>query len=148
LPVPDLIVVDGGKGQLSSAVIVLNELGIKNQNIIGLAKKLEEVYLPGDSMPQSIPKTSSGLKLLQRVRDEAHRFAITYHRKLREKRTIQSELEEIEGVGKKTANKLLIKFGSVEGLKKKLKENYEEVEKVAGKKTAVKLKESFAEWIG
>jgi excinuclease ABC subunit C len=147
LPVPDLIVVDGGKGQLSSAVTVLNELEMKNQNIIGLAKKLEEVYLPGDSLPQSIPKTSSGLKLLQRVRDEAHRFAITYHRKLREKRTIQSELEEIEGIGKKTASKLLKEFGSVEKIKERLKENYEEVESIAGKKIAERLKKNFADWL-
>ncbi|MGH2574192.1 MAG: excinuclease ABC subunit UvrC, partial [Ignavibacteria bacterium] len=109
---PDLIVIDGGKGQLSSAIKVLNNLGVTNQNIIGLAKKLEEVYMPGDSLPQPIPKTSSGLKLLQRVRNEAHRFAITYHRKLRDKRTLTTELEEIEGIGKKTAEKLLKEFGS------------------------------------
>jgi excinuclease ABC subunit C len=114
---PDLIVIDGGKGQLSSAVKVLSDLGIENQNIIGLAKKLEEVYVPGASDAQSIPKTSSGLKLLQRVRDEAHRFAITFHRSLRDKRTLKSELEEIKGIGKLTAQKLLKEFGSVEKIK-------------------------------
>jgi len=128
-------------------VRVLNGLAIKNQNIIGLAKKLEEVYLPGDSIPQSIPKTSSGLRLLQRVRDEAHRFAITYHRKLRDKRTIISELEEIKGIGKITAKKLMKEFGSVEKIIRKLEQNYEEVEKVSGKKSAGTLKEFFIDYI-
>jgi excinuclease ABC subunit C len=108
---PDLIMIDGGKGQLSSAVMVLESLGLKNYNIIGLAKRLEEVFLPGHSEAQSIPKTSAGLRLLQRVRDEAHRFAVTYHRKLREKRTLTSELNEIKGIGEKTRNKLLKDFG-------------------------------------
>jgi excinuclease ABC subunit C len=140
---PDLIVIDGGKGQLSSAVKVLNDFGITNQNIIGLAKRLEEVYVPGAAEAQSIPKTSSGLKLLQRVRDEAHRFAITFHRSLRDKRTLKSELEEIKGIGKLTAQKLLKEFGSVEKIKEIIKDNYEEFEKRAGKKAAERLKEHF-----
>jgi excinuclease ABC subunit C len=143
LPMPDLIVIDGGKGQLSSAVKVLTDLGIKHQNIIGLAKRLEEVFLPGFSDAQSIPKTSSGLKLLQRVRDEAHRFAITYHRKLRSKRTIHSELDEIKGIGEKTRQKLLTEFGSVDNIKQMLNDNYGEFEKRAGKKVAERLKEAF-----
>jgi excinuclease ABC subunit C len=89
---PDLIMVDGGKGQLSSAVEILNELGFSNYNIIGLAKRLEEVFLPGMPEPASIPKTSSGLKLLQQIRDEAHRFAIIFHRLRRSKRTIRTGL--------------------------------------------------------
>jgi len=116
LPVPDLIMVDGGKGQLSSAVESLDNLGIKNFEIIGLAKRLEEVFLPGESEAQSIPKTSSSLKLLQHVRDEAHRFAITFHRERRSKRTITSELLEIKGIGEKVAQKLLTKF-SLEEIK-------------------------------
>ena len=121
---PDLIVIDGGKGQLSSALSVLNELRIKDQSIIGLAKRLEEVFLPGLSDPQMLPKTSSSLKLLQHVRDEAHRFAITYHRQKRKKRTLHSELDNIQGVGPKRRNDLLKKFGSI----KKLKElNLEEL---------------------
>jgi excinuclease ABC subunit C len=137
---PDLIVIDGGKGQLSSAVKVLSDLGIENQNIIGLAKKLEEVYVPGASDAQSIPKTSSGLKLLQRVRDEAHRFAITFHRSLRDKRTLKSELEDIKGIGKVTSQKLLKEFGSVEKIKESIKNDFEDFEKRAGKKAAGRLK--------
>ena len=117
-PFPDLIMVDGGKGQLSSAVKILKNLGVKNQEIIGLAKRLEEVYLPGISDPQSIPKTSSSLKLLQHVRDEAHRFAITFHRQRRSKRTLTSELLEIKGVGKKIAEKLLTHFNSIDEIRK------------------------------
>jgi excinuclease ABC subunit C len=144
LQMPDLIIIDGGKGQLSSAVKVLDDLGIKDQNIIGLAKRLEEVYLPGDSEPQSIPHTSSGLRLLQRIRDEAHRFAITYHRTLRDKRTFATELTEIEGIGAKTAKKLLTEFGSVEKVKEMLKSDYSLLEKTAGKKVAARLKEYYS----
>lgn len=138
---PDLIVIDGGKGQLSSAVKVLGDIGLENLNIIGLAKRLEEVFLPGANEAQSIPKTSSGLKLLQRVRDEAHRFAITFHRSLRDKRTLKSELEEIKGIGKATAQKLLKEFGSVESIKEMIRNDFEEFEKRAGKKAAERLKE-------
>lgn len=106
-PLPDLIMVDGGKGQLSSAITSLDELGMKGYEIIGLAKRLEEVFLPGESEAQSIPKTSSSLKLLQHLRDEAHRFAITFHRERRSKRTFTSELLEIKGIGEKVAQKLL-----------------------------------------
>ncbi len=116
-PMPDLIMVDGGKGQLSSAKESLDKLGIKNYQIVGLAKRLEEVFLPGEPEAQSIPKTSSGLKLIQHVRDEAHRFAITFHRERRSKRIFTSELLEIKGIGKKVAHKLLSKF-SLEEIKK------------------------------
>ncbi|MFZ1729872.1 MAG: excinuclease ABC subunit UvrC [Bacteroidota bacterium] len=113
---PDLIVIDGGKGQLSSAVAVLRELGLDTQAVIGLAKRLEEVFVPGESLPMNIAKTSAGLKLLQRIRDEAHRFAVTYHREKRSKSTLQTELEEIDGVGPKRAQALLTAFGSVRGV--------------------------------
>lgn len=129
LSFPDLIMVDGGKGQLSSAVEKLNELGIKNYEIIGLAKRLEEVFLPGESEAQSIPKTSSSLKLLQHLRDEAHRFAITFHRERRSKRTLTTELTEIKGIGEKVAQKLLTEFESLEKIKNASKE---ELEKVIG----------------
>ena len=128
---PDLIMVDGGKGQLSSAVEILNKLGFKDYNIIGLAKRLEEVFIPGKSEPELIPKTSSGLKLLQQVRDEAHRFAITFHRQRRSKRIINTKLTNIHGIGKETAKKLLKKFGSIEGIKRA---PLAEVEEIIGKK--------------
>ncbi len=132
-PFPDLIMVDGGKGQLSSAVKILKNLGVNNQEIIGLAKRLEEVYLPGIADPQSIPKTSSGLKLLQHVRDEAHRFAITFHRQRRSKRTLTSELLEIKGVGKKIAEKLLTHFNSIDEIRKA---EVDELAEVIGKAKA------------
>ncbi len=137
---PDLIMVDGGKGQLSSAISSLKELGLKNFNIIGLAKRLEEVFLPGQSEPASIPKTSSGLKLLQKIRDEAHRFAITFHRKRRDKRTLTTELTEIKGIGKSTAQKLLKEFGSVEQIKNA---EYNKLVSSIGEKKAVLIKNYF-----
>lgn len=116
---PDLIVIDGGKGQLSSAVSVLKELGILGKvAIVGLAKRLEEVFFPGNSEAVLLPRTSSSLRLIQQLRDEAHRFAITYHRQLRSKRTFKTELTEIPGIGAKTAQKLLIDMGSVEAISK------------------------------
>jgi len=118
-PLPELIMVDGGKGQLSSAVSILEDLGYSNYNIIGLAKRLEEIFFPGDSDAQTIPKTSSSLKLLQHLRDEAHRFAITFHRERRSKRTFQTELTEIEGIGETIASKLLIEFKSVSEIRNK-----------------------------
>jgi excinuclease ABC subunit C len=137
---PNLIMVDGGKGQLSSAIEVLNDLKLKNYNIIGLAKRLEEVFLPGQSEAASIPKTSSGLKLLQRIRDEAHRFAITFHRSRRSKRTIKTELSDIKGIGPSTSQKLLKELGSFVGIKnaddKKLIE-------LVGEKKAMLIREHF-----
>jgi excinuclease ABC subunit C len=138
---PDLIVVDGGKGQLSSAGEVLEELGISDQPIIGLAKRLEEVFLPGKSEPEMIPKTSPGLRLLQQVRDEAHRFAVTFHRTIRSQRTLQTELDLIGGVGKKRAKELLEAFGSVQGVKFATSEQLREV---VGEKTAEKIRAYFA----
>lgn len=115
---PDLVVVDGGKGQLSSAVAELKSLGFESQPVIGLAKKLEEVFLPGLSEPISIARSSPGLMLLKRVRDEAHRFAIEYNRKVRSKRTIRSSLDDVKGVGSARRKALLKKFGSVAKIKK------------------------------
>jgi excinuclease ABC subunit C len=110
-PLPQLIVVDGGKGQLSSAVKSLKKLGLFGKvTIIGIAKKLEELYFPGDPVPLYLDKTSETLKVIQQLRDEAHRFGITHHRKRRDKKTVKSELTEIEGVGFATAQKLLRKF--------------------------------------
>jgi len=116
-PLPDLILVDGGKGQLSAALQVLRKLSLPNQPVIGLAKRLEDVFVPGISAPQNIPKSSAGLRLLQRVRDEAHRFAVTYHRQRRKKRVIHSELDDIPGIGEKRRNALLKAFGSVHAIR-------------------------------
>lgn len=114
---PDLIMVDGGKGQLSTVVEELAAIGLQHIPVIGLAKKLEEVFLPGIQDPQNIPKHSSGLKMLQALRDEAHRFAITYHKKLRSKRTFRSVLDDIPGIGVKTRTLLLKTLGSVDTIK-------------------------------
>lgn len=135
---PDLIVIDGGKGQLSSALKSLEKLGIKNQPIIALAKKFEEIYFPNLESPRSLPKSSPALYLLQRIRNEAHRFAITFHRDVREKRIISTRLLEVEGIGEKRAQILLSKFGSIEGIKQA---PIEELEKIVGKKVARNLKE-------
>ncbi len=152
---PDLIVVDGGKGQLSSAIEVLRQLGLHGKSetavavqgtggryipIIGLAKRLEEVFTPGSGEPHTIAKSSPGLKLLQRIRDEAHRFAITYHRTLRTKRMLQTELDLISGVGKKRARELLEAFGSVQGVKFATAEQLSEV---VGESVALRIKEYF-----
>jgi len=117
-PWPDLLVIDGGKGQLNSAVEVLRELAVLDRfHVIGLAKRLEEVYRPGDIAPVLIGKDSPALQLLQKVRNEAHRFAVTYQRKRRKKKTLQSELLDIYGIGPKTAQTLLSEFGSVAKVK-------------------------------
>jgi len=114
---PDLLLIDGGKGQLNAALDAVHELNIENLQMASLAKRFEEVYLPGRSEPLSIPKTSSSSRLLQRIRDEAHRFAVSYHRNLRSKRLAESELDQIPGVGKKRKFDLLAAFGSVEGVR-------------------------------
>ena len=109
---PDLILIDGGKGQLSAALEALGRLEIRDQPIIALAKRLDEVFVPGIPDPQNIRKDSAGLHLLQRVRDEAHRFAITYHRSLRKKRTLKSALEAVPGIGPAKRDLLIKTFGS------------------------------------
>ena len=127
LSFPDLIIIDGGKGQLSSACEALKELNIYNKtNIIGLAKKLEEVYFPNDSMPILLNKKSYYLKLLQQIRNEAHRFAINYHKDLRSKNFLKSGIESIRGIGEKTRLKLINKFGSIAGIKKATKKDLED----------------------
>ena len=135
---PDLIVVDGGKGQLSSSCEALKDLGIYGQvPIIGIAKKLEEIYYPEDPFPLHINKKSQGLLLLQQIRDEAHRFAITFHRQKRSKGQLKTEIQGLEGIGEKTAIKLLKHFKSV----KKIKEaSLEEIEGLIGKKKAEIIK--------
>ena len=117
-PLPQLILIDGGKGQLSSAVKSLKLLGLYGKiTIIGIAKRLEEIYFPEDSIPLYIDKKAETLKILQRVRDEAHRFGVKHHRTRRKNSTIKSELEEIPGIGEKTIELLLSKLKSVKRVK-------------------------------
>ena len=116
-PEPDLIVIDGGKGQLGMAYGVLEKLNLTHIPIIGLAKEFEEVFTPNSSRPVIIPKNNKALYLLQQVRDESHRFAITYHRKLRSKNISSSSLDDIVGVGKKRKIALLKEFESIENIK-------------------------------
>jgi len=138
---PDLIIIDGGKGQLSSAMKSLKKLGIETQiPMIGIAKRLEEIYYPGDSMPLYIDKRSETLKIIQHLRDEAHRFGITFHRSLRDKGTLQTELEQVKGIGKTSATNLLKHFRSV----KKIREaTEEELIKVISKAQVVNLLAHF-----
>lgn len=122
LEFPDLIIIDGGKGQLSSAFEVLNNMGIKNQDIVSLAKRIEEVFIPGSAAPVLFPSNSQALFFFQRIRDEAHRFAITFHRKLRDKEALHSELDDIKGLYIKSKKLLLDKYGSASGISKLTKE--------------------------
>ncbi len=137
---PDLMVVDGGKGQLSSSKKELEYLGFQEQLIIGLAKRLEEIYFPGKSDPITISKGSPGLILLKLIRDEAHRFAIEYNRKVRSKRTIKSVLDDIPGIGPKKKKLLLNKFGSVANIKKLTVEQLIEVKGITEKLAEIILK--------
>ena len=131
---PDLIVIDGGKGQLSSAVKILQQLDLYGKiSIIGIAEKLEEIYFPGDSVPLYIDKRSETLKVIQHIRDEAHRFGITHHRKKFEKGFIHSELNDIKGIGKLTAEKLMLELKSVKNIKEA---SLETLEKIIGKAKA------------
>ncbi len=130
LDLPDLIVIDGGKGQLSAAVAAMKKLDVYGKiAIIGIAKRLEEIYFPNDSFPLHIDKKSESLKLLQRIRDEAHRFAINFHRNQRSKNSLNSELDAIKGIGNITVDKLLKAFKSV---RKTKNASIEELEKVIG----------------
>ena len=131
---PQLIVIDGGKGQLSSAMKSLHRLGLRDEiAIIGIAKKLEEIYFPNDSVPLYLDKNSSSLHLIQQLRDEAHRFGINFHRKKRSRSIKETSLENIPGIGAKTAQSLLQEFSSVERVKK---QSFEELSKVVGKAKA------------
>jgi excinuclease ABC subunit C len=141
-PLPDLIVIDGGKGQLSAACTALKELQLYGKvPIIGIAKRLEEIYFPEDSLPLYIDKKSESLKLIQQIRDEAHRFAISYHRDKRSRTSLVSELEDIQGIGKKTAAKLLKAFKSIKAIRES---ELTALTEVVGQDRAEKIKEYFA----
>ncbi|GLU51908.1 excinuclease ABC subunit UvrC [Dyadobacter frigoris] len=138
---PDLIIVDGGKGQLSAACDALKSLGIYGQvPIIGIAKRLEEIYFPEDSLPLYIDKRSESLKLIQQIRDEAHRFAITFHRDKRSKGSLVSELDGVVGVGKVTATKLLKHFGSIRAIRES---SVEDLTSLIGFDRATKVRAYF-----
>ncbi|WP_137906179.1 excinuclease ABC subunit UvrC [Chryseobacterium sp. 2VB] len=138
---PQLILIDGGKGQLSSAVKSLRLLGLYGKiTIVGIAKRLEEIFFPEDPIPLYLDKKSETLKILQRVRDEAHRFGVKHHRTRRKNSTIKSELEEIPGVGEKTIELLLSKLKSVKRIKEA---NFETLEEILGKSKAKVIWEFF-----
>jgi excinuclease ABC subunit C len=132
LPMPDLVLVDGGRGQLSAALTALDRIGVELP-VAGLAKREEEIFVPGRSEPVRLARRDPALKLVQRVRDEAHRFAITRHRKSRSRTALTSELRGIPGVGPARARALLRRFGSVAGMKGA---PAAEISKVVGVKTA------------
>ncbi len=133
-PLPQLIVIDGGKGQLAAAMTSIEKLGLKGKiAVISIAKRLEEIYYPGDSVPMYIDKKSETLRIIQHMRNEAHRFGITHHRKRRSKGAISSGLMAIEGIGEKTAQDLLKHFKSLKRVKEA---SLEEIEKVVGKSKA------------
>jgi len=136
-PLPDLILIDGGKGQLSSALSVLDEIGVSQTTVIGLAKRYEQIVTPYGS-EISLPRDSGALHLIQRIRDEAHRFAITYHKKLRKTKLMESILDDLPGIGPSKKEALLKAFGSIQGLKRA---NLEEIQEVKGisKKLAEKI---------
>ena len=140
-PLPQLLIIDGGKGQLSSAMESLDLLGLRGKiAVIGIAKRLEEIFFPGDSIPIYLDKRSESLKIIQHLRNEAHRYGLSKHRQRRSKGAIHSELENIAGVGKKTIEKLLQHFSSVVRIKAATQK---EIEQVVGEKIAEKIKNYF-----
>jgi excinuclease ABC subunit C len=137
---PDLVLIDGGKGQLGAAMDALAELGLGEQAVASLAKREEEIFVPGREESIRLPGASPVLQLVQRLRDEAHRFAVGYHRKARTMRTLHSEVDDIPGVGPITRRKLLSRFGSVRGLRSATPQ---ELEAVVGPKVAARIRAHF-----
>lgn len=136
---PQLVVIDGGKGQLSAAMKAIDKLGLRKKiAVVGIAKKLEEIYFPGDSLPIYIDKRSESLKVVQHLRNEAHRFGITHHRNKRSKSALISELTQIKGIGEKTYEQLIKRFKSVKGVRNASKEDLEE--EVGAAKAALLIK--------
>jgi len=123
-PLPQLVIIDGGKGQLNAAVEALEELNVIGKtSVVGLAKNEEEIFFPGDKDSLKLPYNSDSLKLIRRIRDEVHRFGISFHRLKRSKGTFKNELEDIKGIGKNTADTLLKKFRSVNNIKQATEED-------------------------
>ncbi len=138
-PLPQLVVIDGGKGQLHAALNVFDRLGLRGKiALVGIAKNLEEIFFPGDPYPLHIDKRSTSLRLIQQMRNEAHRFGITHHRSKRSKRTVRTALEDIPGIGPSTAQKLLKRFGSIKGIREAAGE--EVVAEIGAKKADVLMK--------
>jgi excinuclease ABC subunit C len=140
-PFPDLIVSDGGKGQLNAAYEALQEIGLANLIAVGLAKKEELVFTRDSDLPIAMSANSPALRLLQRIRDEAHRFALTFHRQSRAKRDLRSELDDVPGIGARRRKALLTRFGSVTGVRRATRE---ELTSVVGTKAADALVQFFA----
>ncbi len=141
-PLPQLVVVDGGKGQLGAALKAFERLGLRGKlPVIGIAKRLEEIFFPGDSIPLYIDKKSETLKVIQHMRDEAHRFGISHHRKRREKGSLQSELSQIRGIGPASATALLNEFRSLAGIRSATKE---ELARIIGPARAAIIQEYFS----
>jgi excinuclease ABC subunit C len=132
-PFPDLILIDGGKGQLSAAYEALRQLGLANLIAVGIAKKEELIYTRDREEPIAFPKDDPALRLVQQIRDEAHRFAVTFHRKARKMRDLRSELDSVPGVGPRRRRALLVAFGSLSGVRRASRE---ELMAVVGAKTA------------
>ena len=133
-PLPQLVIVDGGKGQLSSAQKIFTELNLTGRvTLIGIAKKLEEIFFPGDPYPLYLDKNSESLKVIQHLRDEAHRFGITFHRNKRSKGQTKSALDELKGIGEKTKTALLKEFKSVKRIQEA---SFEEVSAIVGEAKA------------
>jgi excinuclease ABC subunit C len=138
---PQLVIIDGGKGQLSSAMKSIDLLGIRDRlTIIGIAKKLEEIYFPGDSVPIYLDKNSISLKIIQQLRNEAHRFGISFHRDRRSSDMVRSDLDQVKGVGPKTKELLMRHFSSVENIRTAGKE---ELEQLVGRSKTSLLMEYF-----
>ena len=141
-PLPQLIIIDGGKGQVSAAIKSLEELKLSGTiPVIGIAKKLEEIFYPGDSLPLYLNKKSETLKIIQQMRDEAHRFGLKHHRNRRVREGFNSELVDIKGIGKDTMNKLLSHFKSVNKIKNSAEE---EIAKVVGASKAQLIKKYYS----
>jgi excinuclease ABC subunit C len=137
---PDLVLIDGGKGQLGAAVEALDELGLGDQPVASLAKQEELIFLRGREEPIALPRSSPVLQLVQRVRDEAHRFAVGFHRKARSMRTLHSELDDIPGIGPTKRRLLLSRFGSVRGVRGA---SEAELRAAVGKTTAARIRAHF-----
>jgi excinuclease ABC subunit C len=140
-PFPDLVLIDGGKGQLSAAYAALEELGLSNLVAVGIAKKEELLYTRDHDEPLALATHDPALLLLQRIRDEAHRFAVTFHRRARTIRDLRSELDQVSGIGARRRKKLLTTFGSLAGVRRATRE---ELAAVVGAKTADAVLAFFA----